>query len=108
MKLATLLRLAALRTRDADQSFGEYFGMCFALDEVSCLHPPNVCTSVTDKYYYWCPYTFIKDWTWPTLAQHGFEKVPVHDYWWPCTEKFVQTRINALNLLADYAEYLDL
>lgn len=109
MKLATLLRRAALRIKDADQSFGEYFGMCYVLHEASIFgHPPNVFTTHNDEYYYWYAYTFMKDWTWPTLAQHGFEKVLVHDYWWPRTEKFVQTRINALNLLADYAEYLDL
>jgi len=109
MKLATLLRQAALRIKDADQSFGEYFGMCYVLHEASIFgHPPNVFTTHNDNNYYWYAYAFMRYWTWPTLAQHGFEKVLVHDHWWPRTEKFVQTRINALNLLADYAEYLDL
>lgn len=107
MKLATLLRRAALRIKDADQSFGEYFGMCYALHEASIFDHPNIYTN-SDDTNYWYAYTFMRDWTWPTLAQHGFEKVPMCDYWWPCTEIFVQTRINALNLLADYAEYLDL
>lgn len=107
MKLATLLRRAALRIKYA-KAVDCYYRMCFALDEVTWLHPPNICTSSNANTNYWCAYTFMKNWVWPTLAQHGFEKVPVHNYWWPCTERFVQTRINALNLLADYAEYLDL
>ena len=112
MKLATLLRRAALRIEDA-KAVDCYYGMCYVLHEASMLgHPPNVFTTHNDNNYYWYAYAFMRDWTWPTLAQHGFEKVLVHvpisDYWWPCTEKFVQTRIDALNLLADYAEYLDL
>lgn len=108
MKLATLLRRAALRIKDADQSFGKYFGMCYVLHKASVFNRPNICMRGDVDEDYWYAYTFMKNWVWPTLAQHGFEKVPVHDYWWPCTERFVQTRINALNLLADYAEYLDL
>jgi len=108
MKLATLLRRAALRIKDVDISYGEYWGMCYALHNVSAFDRPNIYTNGDSDTEYWYAYTFMQNWVWPTLAQHGFKKLPVNDYWWPCTEKFVQTRIDALNLLADYAEYLDL
>lgn len=104
MKLATLLRRAALRIKDVDISYGEYWGMCYALHNISVFDRPNICTSDDSDTEYWYAYTFMQNWVWPTLAQHGFKKLPVNDYWWPCTEKFVQTRIDALNLLADYAE----
>lgn len=107
MKLATLLRRAAQHVRSMS-CYDEYCGMCYALHAVSTFSRPNICVSGDPDTEHWYAYTFIKDWVWPTLAQHGFERLPVIDYWWPCTEKFVQTRIDALNLLADYAEYLDL
>lgn len=108
MKLATLLRRAALRIKDVDISYGKYWGMCYALHNISVFDRPNICTNGNSDTEYWYAYTFMQNWVWPTLAQHGFKKLPVNDYWWPCTEKFVQTRLDALNLLADYAEYLDL
>ena len=107
MKLATLLRRAAEYIRDTYQ-FCPHSGMCHALHNVSTFNRPNICTNGNSDTEYWYAYTFMQNWVWPTLAQHGFKKLPVNDYWWPCTENFVQTRIDALNLLADYAEYLDL
>lgn len=95
MKLYEALRTAAKEYRISE--LYQISGMCLAL-RFSKYGSYLVCM------------TFFEDVVKPFIYQYSRQPIEINSYWWPIKgspEFDPQIRVDCLNTLADYAEYLD-